>query len=152
MKFLLLILFTLLMGCSSEGYIRDVAGAPQDVAVLEGTVAKRKFPYDNQQTYVKTIDGLKPGWAWHDEPAKGPFKLASGRHSIEIEHRQGFMAASYTFNLNLKAEITYAAISLAEDKGEFATIWIQEEQSGKVVTEKMEVRRQHNGGSIIIVI
>lgn len=152
MKSLALLALIFLSACSSEGYIHNVAEHVQEVTIIEGSIVKRGFLHDKQRTYIKTINGLKPGSAWHDEPAKGPFRLIPGVHKIEIEHRQSFMAATYMFELTLDAGGSYVAMSIAEDKGKTATIWIQEKSSGKVISKKVEVRRQHNGGSMIIII
>ena len=137
----------LLTGCSSVAFYQEPS--EKENSVLIGSKVKQQFPYDDQKTYIKSIDGLKVGSVWNDQASIGPFKVAPGPHEILVVMYQGLLSVEYLFNLDFEEGQTYVARSRSGNKDDYAEIWIENKADSELVTDVVRAKRERTGFVII---
>ena len=155
-KLLILVTALVVTACAAPIPVIDYAAISNklasDKAQIIGSNVEQPFPYDTWAISVVTVDGKEVGTKkslWLKE-VHAPLVLEPGTHIIEIRMKQGRLIGYAEFEFNLKANKTYVARALAENK-KYVHLWLEDFATGEDVTERKKARRQASGNVVIII-
>jgi hypothetical protein len=144
--FLLAVAGAALAGCAEQSsrYAPEPSLTPQNSATLYGSREPYPLPLiRDARNYILAVDdkptGLAP-FTWDT-----PLLVSAGPHAIRIARSHGSMEGSVSMQVALESGKSYAIRSEGRDRGYQASIWIEEQESGAIVGDKVTMCLNQKG-------
>lgn len=114
-------------------YEPPAAASNMQMATLVGSRVKTTWPLDDETTWLLSIDG---------QPVKGrkdafatAVSIPPGARTIQVALTQGSFFGQIAFKIDVKPGAQLVAKSIMQDK-QFAAMWIEDQHSGQLVSDK----------------
>lgn len=117
-------------------YVPPTVASNEQMATIVGSRVKTTWPLDDETTWLLSIDGQSV--KGRKDAFATAVPLASGSRTIQVALSQGSFFSQVMFKVDVKSGAQLVAKSIMQDK-QFAAMWIEDKNSGQMVSDKLIV-------------